>query len=223
MTTFRHAQVLLATLLVAGCASVQGLKSGVGTGEVRSLPGSAENAWRASILAAVELGLELEELDPAHRYVLASKPGGFTSYGEVVGFFLRDGSTDEHQLVEIVSRRRMATNILAKDWTDDALFAVGTFLSQMEATDGGTPSGSEMRLRAADLDVCLDRALEETREAALVVPREAADWCRRRAGGDPAEESQCLSHAQSRQLENAVHPDPDLLGTCLEERRDDRA
>lgn len=212
-------------VLLAGCASTQSVRSDRGSGETRGYEGSAENAWRASVLTAAELGLRLEELDPSHRYVIATKGGGATSYGEIVGFFLHVDSVEGHQSVEVVGRRRVATTILAKDWTEDALWTVGMFLARLEAADAGkqlpvNPVTGPW-LRPTDLDSCMEVASAETREANLVLSPEEAFRCRNEAGGAPAEEA-CVAERTRVRSNWPVRADPGFLTECLATRREDR-
>lgn len=213
-------------VLLAGCASTQSVRSARGSGETRGYEGSAENAWRASILTAAELGLRLEELDPEHRYVIATKGGGATSYGEIVGFFLHEDTVEGHQSVEVVSRRRLATNVLATDWTEEVLWTIGLFIPRLEAADAGkqlpvNPVKGPW-LRPTDLDTCMETASTETREANLVLSPEEASRCRKEAGGAPEEEAACVAERTRVRSNWPVRADPDFLTECLATRREDR-
>jgi hypothetical protein len=216
---------VLPAVLLAGCASVQGVRSDRGSGETRDFEGSAENAWRASVLTAAELGLRLEELDPDHRFVIATKGGSATSYGEIVGFFLNEDTVVGHQSVEVVSRRRLTTNAFAKDWTEEALWTVGLFLARLEAAEAGkhlpvNPVTGPW-LRSTDLDTCMEVASAETLEANLVLSPEEVNRCRKEAGGAPAEEA-CVAERTRVRSNWPVHADPGFLTECLATRREDR-
>jgi len=215
VTSFLSAAV--GALLVAGCAtSYHGLTSAEGSGMSRSFEGSADNAWRACILTMEELGLEFEELDPGRRFVLASTGMSTFSYGEFVGCFVRDDTLEGRQLIELVSQRRMATTVFAKDWTEDALWTVGVSLARLEAAEAGP------WLQPSDLDLCLDAALEEGRKANLEISSEEQQRCRKDAGGSSEKEAACLAERTRIREGWIVHADPEALGTCLAERRQQR-
>lgn len=234
-----HAVTLLSLPLLTACATVQGLKSSSGTGEFRSVEGRADDVWRASALAVAELGLHIQELDPAHRYVLASKGGSAMSYGEVVGVFLHDDPHEGRQLVEVVSKRRMATNVFAKNWTDELMWTIGVFLARPELREedrntarpesadssrfsaSAMPQSTTTRLSPADLDECLDEAEEEARKLNLVLSREELERCRREGEGSKEAIDACLEERTRVRSKWDVRPDAKVVGQCLAARREE--
>ena len=91
MKGIRTTAAAAAVLLLVGCAtSHQGLKTKRGSGSSQSFPGTAENAWRACLVALHELDLELKELDPERRYVLADHGASAWSAGEHIGCFVQE-------------------------------------------------------------------------------------------------------------------------------------
>ena len=80
-----------AVLLLVGCATSHlGLRTKRGTGSLQSFPGTKENAWRACLVALHDLDLELMELDPERRYVLADHGASAWSAGEHIGCFVQE-------------------------------------------------------------------------------------------------------------------------------------
>ena len=70
-------------------------------------------------MALAENRLEIVDIARDSGYVLAIGPvNSFWSYGEHVGVFVgRDSSNTQALAVEVVSKRVLATNFAAKNWT----------------------------------------------------------------------------------------------------------
>ena len=201
----------VAALLTVGCAiSHHGLKTERGSGTSRSFAGTPENAWRACLLALHDLGLELEELDPARQYILASHGASGWSVGEHVGCFVGEVTKPDRISVEIVSQRVMATNAFAKDWSEDALWMVGLHLSRLEASVPGP------WLQAAGVDACVARGLEVAREANLELTRDEKQGCRKSAKGSAETEAACLAKRKRIREGWLVYADPELVVACLD-------
>jgi hypothetical protein len=115
-----HAALIALLVLTTSCATVDGLRDSKGTGETSYYRADRETLLDASVIALRDLGLSIEDVREDEGYVLASQGAGVTSYGEVVGVFVRDLSQDTTvRAVEVVSRKRLATNVFAKSWKDD--------------------------------------------------------------------------------------------------------
>ena len=198
-------------LLTAGCAaSYQGVKDERGFGTSRSFPGSAENAWHACILGLHELGLDLKELDPDRRYLLASQGTSMLSYGEHVGCFVRSDTVPGRQSVEIVTQRVVATNVFAKDWSEEALWTIGIHMSRLDEAESGP------WLQASHVDACVDEALEVGRRSNLEISHEEKQRCRKDAKGSSETEAACLVERERVRAGWIVHADPETVEACLD-------
>jgi hypothetical protein len=203
--------------LISGCTmSHHGLEKERGSGTSQSFPATAGNAWRACLLALHELGLELKELDPNRRYVLASKGASAWSVGEHVGCFVQEDTVPGRQSIEVVSRRAMATNSFAKDWSEDTLWMVGVHLSRLEAEEPGP------WLRAEDVDACVDEAFEIARAANLEIGYDQKQRCRKESDGSPEKEAECLAERERVQEGWIVYADPGTVAACLDGTRGGR-
>lgn len=204
-------RAVAAAILVSGCAtSYHGLKSRRGSGDEKSFPGTPGNAWRACILGMLDLGLQLEELDPDRQYVMASHGTSMASYGENIGCFVRADSLQGQTLVEIVSQRVVGTNAFAKDWSADGLWAVGVRLSRLESEKSGP------WLQATDVDACVDDALAVARREVLEISWEEEQRCRKDAKGSDEREQACLAERKRVRGGWIVYADPETVQACLE-------
>jgi hypothetical protein len=200
-----------ALLLLVGCAtSHQGLKTKRGSGTSQSFPGTTENAWRACLVALHELDLELKELDPERRYVLADHGSSAWSVGEHIGCFVQEDTLPGRQSIEVVSQRVMATNAFAKNWSEDALWMIGVHMSRLEAAVPG------LWLHASQVDVCVEQGLEVTRQANLELTREERQRCRKDANGSSEDEAACLAERERVQEGWIVYADPGTVAACLD-------
>ena len=67
--------------------------------------------------AVSNLKLTVDRQDKNQGTIFAESPLSFTSYGEVVSIFVRK-QNESATTVEAVSKRKLETNILAKEWAD---------------------------------------------------------------------------------------------------------
>lgn len=119
--------VLVSTLLAQGCSTLADARKAEGEGIKRSFPASFEKTWNASNTALVKLKLEIASENRDKGYILAQRGMTFFSYGENVAIFVRK-KNDAETNVEIVSKKSMATNIFAPDWTEDIFKEIGIAL-----------------------------------------------------------------------------------------------
>ena len=134
--------------LIGGCASLGGLRSApLDEGELRSYPVTLGTAVPAARAAVRVVGLDVEDttwVDSTTWMLLATRAGGFSSYGELVRVVVH-GTASDAVAVRVVSRRRLATNVFAPDWT-------GAILTRLDQALGGATSPSvSLDLRLATL------------------------------------------------------------------------
>jgi uncharacterized protein YceK len=102
--------------LISGCATVGGLQPGSGgsTFEVRGK--SYEEIWKASV-RAMSSNLTIVESDKASGSIKSEARAGMATWGEVVGLFIRPTTASaETYTVEVVSKKRMQTQITGQNW-----------------------------------------------------------------------------------------------------------
>lgn len=123
---------LAALLLLAACASPMNLRPGPNGppsgGQTMLYPQKPEAVLEAAIRGLPGIGLHVVEIDPTGRYLLAERGINAMSNGENVGVYIEpsgDGSS-----VTVVSRRKTATNIGAKDFTMPVHLQLGLMLGR---------------------------------------------------------------------------------------------
>lgn len=124
--------LLLVTL--AGCSTVSDLKEAKGEGVTRTFDYDYDQVWEASLFSVRALGLPIvssDKTDDAGR-ILASTPMQGTTWGENIAVFI-DPAEPNKSTVEVISKRVLATNIFAEDWTDPLLSRISSKLREMNA------------------------------------------------------------------------------------------
>ena len=119
--------LLTIIFLIQGCSTLADARKAEGEGTKRIYPASFEQTWNAANTALVKLKLEIATENITQGHILAQRGMSFGSYGENVAVFVRK-KTDKETQVEVVSKKSMATNIFAPDWTDDVLNEIGIAL-----------------------------------------------------------------------------------------------
>ncbi|MCL5071947.1 MAG: hypothetical protein M1308_13795 [Actinobacteria bacterium] len=107
---------LFIILTLLACATVGSMKDRKGSGISKSYDFSYEKVFNAALEASKLQNLELQEGGRTEHYIVFKKSGSAFSYGELVAIFF-DESQGNKTAVEIVSKKRIATNLFAKDWT----------------------------------------------------------------------------------------------------------
>ncbi len=107
-------------VFVAGCNTVDSVKTTRGTGKSETYAADFKTTWAAVPLAVKAAGLEVAETDEPNRTITAASGMGLFSYGERVALFVEpvDAQTTR---IEVVSKRVLATNLTAKNWTEPLL------------------------------------------------------------------------------------------------------
>jgi len=124
--------IVLFAALAAGCTTVNGLRPGANgppSGGVTMLyaqkPEAVFNAAQSALALA---GLRVLEVDPNKRYILAERGVNTKSNGENVGVYL--SPEDQGTKVTVVSRRKVLTNVLAKDFAMPVHLELGALLGR---------------------------------------------------------------------------------------------
>ena len=212
----------IATVLAgAGCATVGGLENAQGKGEISYYRADPESVFDASIIALSDLGLLIARVDEEARHAAAEAPAGLWSYGEVIGVFVRPSLGDSSVCaVEVVSRKRMATNLLAKNWETDVLDRLDAQFPTRTLTAEERGSGPPPAISRTELHDCLDSARRAGRIIGSRLRHREVAECREEGAGDSAAITACLERRREARV-LAGKLDMEVLNACLrEERRD---
>ena len=107
----------LAILVLAACATTDSLQPGTGgsTFEVRGK--SYDDIWKAVVTVAGR-SLTIVESDKSAGVLKAEKGVGLTTWGEVVGIYVRPATGGATAYtVEVQSLKRSRAQITGQDWT----------------------------------------------------------------------------------------------------------
>ena len=113
-------------LAFSACATVGGMRSApLEEGFSRVFAADVGEVRIAAYNALVRSGLEIEEItetSPGTWVLIAKKPTGGWSWGELVRVVVRPSLDGEGSQVTILTRRRAALNVTAKDDYSDEVF-----------------------------------------------------------------------------------------------------
>ena len=116
-------------LLNTGCSTLADARAARGTGETRIYDVPASAVWNALPAVIKEAGLDFVGDNRGEGYVLAQRGISLMSYGEHVAIFV-DPLQGSRTRVEVVSKKAMATNLLAPNWEGEILERLGQKLAQ---------------------------------------------------------------------------------------------
>ena len=117
--------------LMSGCSTLADARSAKGTGSSREYSASVDEVWKALPTVLSELSLPLVGDNKAEGYILAQRGITAFSYGENVAIFVESVNGVTRTRVEVVSKKSMATNIFAPDWSKEILDKLGERLKKI--------------------------------------------------------------------------------------------
>lgn len=112
----RLISIAIATVIFTGCATLKDAGEAKGSGKSVAYDAPFDTTWDSVVLVVEESKLDLVAKDKEEGKVLAQKGMSAFSYGENVAIFV-DPKDENSTFVEVVSKRSLATNITAKDWS----------------------------------------------------------------------------------------------------------
>ena len=112
---------LAVTAFMSGCSTLADARSAKGTGSTREYSASVDEVWKAMPTVLAELSLPLVGDNKAEGYILAQRGITPFSYGENVAIFVESVNGVTRTRVEVVSKKSMATNVFAPDWSKEIL------------------------------------------------------------------------------------------------------
>jgi hypothetical protein len=113
--------VAAAIAFTSGCSTLADARSAKGSGLSREYSAPIDVVWKALPPILAELSLPLVSENKQEGYMLAQRGITAFSYGENVAIFVETVNGITKTRVEIVSKKSMATNIFAPDWSKEIL------------------------------------------------------------------------------------------------------
>jgi uncharacterized lipoprotein len=129
---FKRIVTLLAAIaalsFASGCSTLADSRAAKGTGQSREYAAPIDAVWKALPSVLAELSLPLVGENKQEGYMLAQRGVTLMSYGENVAIFVESVNGVTKTRVEVVSKKTMATNIFAPDWSKEILDKLATKL-----------------------------------------------------------------------------------------------
>jgi hypothetical protein len=119
----KYIATLLFATLIAGCTTLKDASDARGTGKSQVYEAEYDVVWDAVVAVITESKLDLVSKDKEDGKILAQKGMSAFSYGENVAVFV-DAISESSSKVEVVSKRALQTNIVAKNWSNHILTGV---------------------------------------------------------------------------------------------------
>jgi uncharacterized protein YceK len=116
--------------LMSGCSTLADARSAKGTGLSREYSASVDEVWKTLPSVLSELSLPLVGDNKAEGYMLAQRGMTAFSYGENVAIFVESVNGVTRTRVEVVSKKSLATNVFAPDWSKEILDKLGEKLKK---------------------------------------------------------------------------------------------
>jgi len=114
----------------SGCATLADARAARETGEARIYDVPADAVWTALPGVLKEAGLDFVGDNRQEGYALAQRGISLLSYGEHVAIFVQEMRPGPKTRVEVVSKKAMATNVLAPNWEGEILDKLGQKLAR---------------------------------------------------------------------------------------------
>lgn len=169
--TLLSVALLAAALFTSGCSNLADARASKGGGVSREYAATADAAWKAVPQVLEEISLPLVTESRQEGYILAQRGVSMLSYGENVAIFIESVANTALTKVEVVSKKAMATNIFAPDWSKEILDALEKKLAkhsrakaEVAASDApakpldtpcSTPCASESSATVCYCSVCI--------------------------------------------------------------------
>lgn len=121
---------LLAVAFTSGCSTLADARGAKGTGVAREYASSVDEVWKAMPAVLAELSLPMVGDNKSEGYILAQRGITAFSYGENVAIFIESVGGVTRTRVEVVSKKSMATNVFAPEWSKEILDKLGEKLKK---------------------------------------------------------------------------------------------
>lgn len=128
--TVIFAMFVFVLMLISGCATTDSLKAGTGGSSFEIRGKTYDEIWKAVVKTASR-NLTITESDKASGTLKAEKAVGMTTWGEVVGIFVRPASNGAPvYTIEVQSLKRSMFQLTGQDWTTTIIAGVKAELDQ---------------------------------------------------------------------------------------------
>jgi len=112
---------IAAIAFMSGCSTLADARSAKGSGLSREYSAPIDQVWKTLPAVLAELSLPMVSDNKQEGYILAQRGITAFSYGENVAIFVESINGVTRTRVEVVSKKSMATNVFAPDWSKEIL------------------------------------------------------------------------------------------------------
>ena len=120
----RALALLCLGLLLSGCATMADSIDAKGTGQFRIYDKGYDSVWNAVLDVVTASQLDVVSRDKDNGQILAQRGMSALSYGQNVAVFVETAGSASRTRVEVVSKKAVATDVLARNWENYILEAL---------------------------------------------------------------------------------------------------
>lgn len=120
----RAIALLCLALLLSGCATMADSIDAKGTGQFRVYDKDYDTVWNAVVDVVTASQLDVVSRDKDNGQILAQRGMSALSYGQNVAVFVETAGSATRTRVEVVSKKAVATDVLARNWENYILEAL---------------------------------------------------------------------------------------------------
>ena len=120
----RAIALLCLALLLSGCATMADSIDAKGTGQFRVYDKDYDTVWNAVLDVVTASQLDVVSRDKDNGQILAQRGMSALSYGQNVAVFVETAGSASRTRVEVVSKKAVATDVLARNWENYILEAL---------------------------------------------------------------------------------------------------
>jgi uncharacterized lipoprotein len=121
--------LMLPLLLTVGCTTMADARKDKGHGTARVYKVPFDTVWTTVLKAINDLGLSVAGENKEEGYILGQKGPTALSPGENVAIFIEKVNAEQTS-VEVVSKKSLKADILAKDWEKPVLDKLSELLEK---------------------------------------------------------------------------------------------
>ena len=120
----RAVALLCLALLLSACATMADSIDAKGTGQFRVYDKDYDTVWNAVLDVVTASQLDVVSRDKDNGQILAQRGMSALSYGQNVAVFVETAGSATRTRVEVVSKKAVATDVLARNWENYILEAL---------------------------------------------------------------------------------------------------
>lgn len=134
--------VILALLTIQGCATIDSVRPGAGA-KFNITNRKYSEVWNAAI-RTVTRSLTIVQQNKSIGVIKAEKGAGLSTWGEVVGVFIKPASDSNEYSIEVVSEKRSRHQITGQNWEQTIVSGIKAELEDLKTRAVSSDEDQEM-------------------------------------------------------------------------------